>query len=177
MADIPQPESRTHSEPPANTEDFPRPRSQQEVPLSPVSLCRASPPLQEPLEFEAPERSRESSYSSNHQRAGGGSRSGSSVSSVSHQSKASKSSRANGSVCSALDSRASSLSQLGSGGQSASGSQRSAAGLVGFQSSISWRDLGYHKRASLEFPWLLSSLSVQCVLRTMLRESYYYLFV
>ncbi|XP_058641665.1 centrosomal protein of 78 kDa isoform X2 [Onychostoma macrolepis] len=127
MADIPQPESRTHSGlTPANTEDFPRPHSQQEVPLSPVSLCRASPPLQEPLEFEAPERSRESSYSSNHQRAGGGSRS------VSHQSKASKSSRANGSVCSALDSRASSLSQLGSGGQSASGSQRSAAGLAGF---------------------------------------------
>uniref|UniRef100_A0A673HF14 Centrosomal protein of 78 kDa-like n=1 Tax=Sinocyclocheilus rhinocerous TaxID=307959 RepID=A0A673HF14_9TELE len=131
-AAIPQPESSTHSEPPANTEDFPRPHSQQEVPLSPVSLCRASPPLQEPLEFEAPERSRESSYSSNHQRAGGGSRSGSSVSSVSPQSKASTSSRANGSVCSALNSRASSLSQLGSGRQSASGSQRSAAGLVGF---------------------------------------------
>ncbi|XP_016354521.1 centrosomal protein of 78 kDa-like [Sinocyclocheilus anshuiensis] len=131
-ADIPQPESRTHSEPPANTEDFPRPHSQQEVPLSPVSFCRASPPLQEPLEFEAPERSRESSYSSNHQRADGGSRSGSSVSSVSPQSKASTSSRANGSVCSALNSRASSLSQLGSGRESASGSQRSAAGLVGF---------------------------------------------
>uniref|UniRef100_A0A671KJD3 Centrosomal protein of 78 kDa-like n=1 Tax=Sinocyclocheilus anshuiensis TaxID=1608454 RepID=A0A671KJD3_9TELE len=130
--DIPQPESRTHSEPPANTEDFPRPHSQQEVPLSPVSFCRASPPLQEPLEFEAPERSRESSYSSNHQRADGGSRSGSSVSSVSPQSKASTSSRANGSVCSALNSRASSLSQLGSGRESASGSQRSAAGLVGF---------------------------------------------
>ncbi|XP_042586150.1 centrosomal protein of 78 kDa-like [Cyprinus carpio] len=115
MADIPQPESRTHSEPPANTEDVLRPRSQQEVPLSPVRLCRASPPSQEPLEFEAPERSRESSYSSQHH----------SVSSDSPQSKASKSSRANGSVCSALNSRASSLSQLGSG------SQRSAAGLVG----------------------------------------------
>uniref|UniRef100_A0A8C2JTA4 Centrosomal protein 78 n=1 Tax=Cyprinus carpio TaxID=7962 RepID=A0A8C2JTA4_CYPCA len=101
--------------PPANTEDVLRPRSQQEVPLSPVRLCRASPPSQEPLEFEAPERSRESSYSSKHR----------SVSSDSPQSKASKSSRANGSVCSALNSRASSLSQLGSG------SQRSAAGLVG----------------------------------------------
>uniref|UniRef100_A0A8C2GGI1 Centrosomal protein 78 n=1 Tax=Cyprinus carpio TaxID=7962 RepID=A0A8C2GGI1_CYPCA len=101
--------------PPANTEDVLRPRSQQEVPLSPVRLCRASPPSQEPLEFEAPERSRGSSYSSQHH----------SVSSDSPQSKASKSSRANGSVCSALNSRASSLSQLGSG------SQRSAAGLVG----------------------------------------------
>ncbi len=109
MADIPQPESRTHKEPPAFAEDFPQPRSQQEVPLSPVSLCRAS---------VAPERSRESSYSSNHQRAGGGSRSGSSVS---H-----RSSSANGSVYGSC------LSQLGSGGESASGSQRSAAGLVGF---------------------------------------------
>ncbi|XP_043102023.1 centrosomal protein of 78 kDa [Puntigrus tetrazona] len=127
LADIPQPESRTHSEPPANTEDFPGSQSQQEVPLSPVGLCRASPALQDRLEFEAPESSRESSYSSNPRRAGGGSRSGGSVSSVSP-----RSSRANGSVCSALDSRASGLSRLASGGQSASGSQRSAAGLMGF---------------------------------------------
>ncbi|KAL1269362.1 hypothetical protein QQF64_031651 [Cirrhinus molitorella] len=132
MADILQPESGAHSEPPAYTEDTPQPHSQQEDPLSPVSLCRTSPSLQEPLEFEASERSRGSSAPSNRQRAGEGFRSDSSVSSVSFQSKASKPSRANGSVCSALNSGASSLSQLGSGRQSASGSQRSAAGLVGF---------------------------------------------
>lgn len=132
MADIPQPESRTHSEPPANAEDFPEPHSQQEVPVIPVGLCRASQTLQEPLEFEAPEWSRQSLDPSSLQRASGGSRSGSSVSSVSLQSKGSKSSRANGSVCSALNSRASSRSPLGSGRHSASGSQRGAAGLVGF---------------------------------------------
>ncbi|XP_050972540.1 centrosomal protein of 78 kDa [Labeo rohita] len=131
MADILQPESGAHSEPPANAEDILRLHSQQEVPQSPVSLCRASPLLQEPLEFEASDRSRVSSAPSNHQRAGGGSRSDISASGVSLQSKASKSFRANGSVCSALDSRASSLSQLGSGRQSASGSQGSAFGLVG----------------------------------------------
>uniref|UniRef100_A0A8C1EMM5 Centrosomal protein 78 n=1 Tax=Cyprinus carpio carpio TaxID=630221 RepID=A0A8C1EMM5_CYPCA len=124
MADIPRAESGTHSEPPANTEDIPRTHSQQEVPLSPVSLsCASPPPLQEPLEFEAPERSRESPDPSNHQWSGGGSLS------VSLQS-----SRRNGSsrVCSALNSRASSLSQSGSGRQSASGGQRGAAGLIGF---------------------------------------------
>ncbi|ROI74413.1 Calcineurin-binding protein cabin-1 [Anabarilius grahami] len=126
MADIPQPESRTHSEPHFNAEDIPQPHSQQEVPLIPVSLCGASQTLQEPLDFEAPEQSRQSSDPSSCQRASGGSRSGSSVSSVSLQSKDSKSSRANGSVYSALNSRASSLSPLGSGRQSASGSQRAA---------------------------------------------------
>ncbi|XP_067250180.1 centrosomal protein of 78 kDa isoform X2 [Chanodichthys erythropterus] len=132
MAEIPQPESRTHSEPHFNAEDIPQPHSQQEVPLIPVSLCGASQTLQEPLVFEAPEQSRQSLDPSSRQGASGGSRSGSSVSSVSLQSKDSKSSRANGSVCSALNSRASSLSPLGSGRQSASGSQRGAAGLVGF---------------------------------------------
>ncbi|XP_052420046.1 centrosomal protein of 78 kDa isoform X2 [Carassius gibelio] len=112
MADIAQAESRTHSEPPAHTEDVPRP-------LSPVGLCRASPSLQEPLEFEAPGRSPESSYSSRKQRADGG------ALSVSPQSTASESSRANGSECSALNSRASRLSPLGSG------RQRNAAGSVG----------------------------------------------
>lgn len=132
MTVIPEPESRTHSEPPANTEDILQPLSQQEMPLIPVSLCGASQMLPEPLEFEAPEQSPQSSDPSSRQRASGGSRSGRSVSSVSLQSKGSKSSRANGSVCSAPNSRASSLSPLGSGGQSASGSQRGAAGLVGF---------------------------------------------
>lgn len=105
MADVPRPESKTHSEPPANAEDIPQPHSQPEEPLTPVGLCRSSQTLQ-----EAPEQSRMSSDPSSRQRASGGSRS---VSSVSPQSKGSRSSRANGSVCS---------------DRSASGS----AGLVGF---------------------------------------------
>ncbi|XP_056102469.1 centrosomal protein of 78 kDa [Rhinichthys klamathensis goyatoka] len=110
MADVPRPESKTHSEPPAIAEDIPQPHSQPEVPLTPVGLCRSSQTLQEPLEFEAPEQSRMSSDPSSRQRASGGSRS---ASSVSLQSKGSRSSRANGSVCS---------------DRSLSG----AAGLVGF---------------------------------------------
>lgn len=108
MADVPRPESKTHSEPPANAEDIPQPHSQPEEPLTPVGLCRSSQTLQ-----EAPEQSRMSSDPSSRQRASGGSRSASSVSSDSPQSKGSRSSRANGSVCS---------------DRSASGS----AGLVGF---------------------------------------------
>ncbi|XP_051950511.1 centrosomal protein of 78 kDa isoform X2 [Xyrauchen texanus] len=126
--DHPHAVSGTHSGTPAKTEDPPLFQSLQEVPLIPaLEVCHTSPIIQEPIVFEALEQSRH--------RASGGSRSGSSASSVSLQSTGSRSYRVNGSegkVSSALSSRASSVSQLGSGRQSASESQRSAAGLVGF---------------------------------------------
>ncbi|XP_073723675.1 centrosomal protein of 78 kDa-like isoform X1 [Misgurnus anguillicaudatus] len=108
----------------ANNVDVSQSQPLQELPLIPASMSRASPILQEPLAFEAPE-----------QRASAVSRSGSSLSSASTQSKGLKSYRSNGSegkVFSAVGSRASSLSQLGSGRQSHSGSQKSSAGQLGF---------------------------------------------
>ncbi|XP_055023538.2 uncharacterized protein [Misgurnus anguillicaudatus] len=91
----------------ANNVDVSQSQPLQELPLIPASVSRASPILQEPLAFEAPE-----------QRASAVSRSGSSLSSASTQSKGLKSYRSNGSegkVFSAVGSRASSLSHLGSG--------------------------------------------------------------
>lgn len=135
VMDIPEPVSSTPSGPPAINVEVPQTQLQQEVPLIPASMCRASPVQQEVLEFDAPGQRRRSSHHSNLHRASGGSRSGSSVSSASIQSRSLKSYRSNGSerrVFSALCSRASSLSQLGSGRQSDSGSQRSSPGLDGF---------------------------------------------
>nr|XP_055023096.1 centrosomal protein of 78 kDa-like [Misgurnus anguillicaudatus] len=108
----------------ANNVDVSQSQPLQELPLIPASMNRASPILQEPLAFEALE-----------QRASAVSRSGSSLSSASTQSKGLKSYRSNeseGKVFSAVGSRASSLSQLGSGRQSHSGSQKSSAGQLGF---------------------------------------------
>ncbi|XP_065103679.1 centrosomal protein of 78 kDa isoform X2 [Paramisgurnus dabryanus] len=99
---------------PSNNVDVSQSQPLQELPLIPASVSRASLVLQEPLAFEALE-----------QRASGVSRSGSSLSSASTQSKGFKSYRSNGSegkVFSTVGSRASSLSQLGSGRQSHSGS-------------------------------------------------------
>ncbi|KAI7797523.1 centrosomal protein of 78 kDa [Triplophysa rosa] len=125
--DIPEPVFGTASGPPPINVDVPQTQPPQEVPSIPASVCRASPVLQEAFEFDT--------HHSNPHSASGGSRSGSSVSSASIQSKSLRSNRSNGSerrVFSALGSRTSSLSQLDSGRQSDSGSQRSSPGLVGF---------------------------------------------
>ncbi|XP_056629185.1 centrosomal protein of 78 kDa [Triplophysa dalaica] len=125
--DIPEPVSGTPSGPPPINVDVSQTQPPQEVPSIPVSVRRASPVLQEALDFDT--------HHSNPHRASGGSRSGSSVSSASIQSKSIRSNRSNGSerrVFSAVGSRASSLSQLASGRQSDSGSQKSSTGLVGF---------------------------------------------
>lgn len=125
--DIPEPVSGTPSGPPPINVDVSQTQPTQEVPSIPASVRRASPVLQEALDFDT--------HHSNPHRASGGSRSGNSVSSASIQSKSLRSNRSNGSerrVFSAVGSRASSLSQLASGRQSDSGSQRSSPGLVGF---------------------------------------------
>lgn len=120
--DIPESVSGAPSGPPAINVDVPQT----------ASVCHASPVLQEALEFDAAGQSRQSSHHSNPHRASGGSRSGSSVSSASIQSKSLKSYRSNGSERRGFSALGSSLSQLASGRQSDSGSQRSSPGLVGF---------------------------------------------